>query len=55
MKYTVKECVAGKVQFLFYRSGTLFYRCENGFVFEVPTADTNDAVFKDVDKGIFFM
>lgn len=55
MNYTVKECVAGKVQFLFYRSGTLFYRCENGFVFEVPITDTNDAVFKDVDKGIFFM
>lgn len=31
------------------------YKCANGFVFEVPVTDTNDAVFKDEDKGIFFM
>jgi hypothetical protein len=41
--------------FSFYRSGTLYYQCENGFQFPVPVADTNDAVFKSNDKGIFFM
>ena len=55
MKYTVKDCVTGRVTFLFYRSGSLYYRCENGFIFDVPISDTGDAVFKESDKGIYFM
>lgn len=55
MTYTVKDCINGPVKFQFYRSGVLYYKCANGFVFEVPVTDTNDAVFKDEDKGIFFM
>lgn len=51
----VKECVKGNVTFQFYRKGELFYKCDNGFVFTVPTSDAGDACFLNVEKGIFFM
>lgn len=51
----VLEWIAGTVKFQFYRSGDLYYKCQNGFVFTVPVSDTHDAVFKDEDRGIFFM
>jgi hypothetical protein len=52
---TLTECIKGKVKFKFYRTNDLYYECENGFVFKVPTSDTNDAVFLSEDKGILFM
>jgi len=55
VEYKLKECVKGKVKFKFYRSGDLYYECDNGFVFKVPVSDTNDAVFLPEDKGILFM
>ncbi len=52
---TLKECVAGRVKFHFFRRGNLYYRCANGFVFPVPVTDTGDGVFSPEDKGVFFM
>lgn len=52
---TVKECIDGTVKFQFYRSGELYYKCQNGFMFSVPVSDTNDAVFNSEDRGIYFM
>ena len=51
----LKECVKGKVKFLYYRDSELWYECENGFKFAVPIDDTKGAVFNAEDKGIFFM
>lgn len=55
MKPTVKDCIDGIVTFQFYRSGDLYYKCHNGFLFTVPISDTNDAVFNYQDRGIYFM
>lgn len=44
-----------KVLFKFYRNGILYYETEDGFLFEVPTSDTNDACFNAEDKAILFM
>lgn len=51
----IKEFIKGKVKFMFYRDGNLWYRTANGFVFPVPTSDIGNATFLDEDKGIFFM
>jgi hypothetical protein len=55
MKYTIKDCIQGTVKFQYYRSGVLYYKCENGFIFPVPIDDTDDAAFNAEDKGIIFM
>ena len=52
---SIKEMVKGKVKFIYYRKGNLYYRTENGFVFPVPTDDTGDASFLNEDKAILFM
>ena len=53
---TLTEMVKGRVRFLFYRAGELWYRTDvDGFEFPVPIADTGDAVFGVEDKGMFFM
>lgn len=49
-----------QVQFVFYRSGELWYSVYdpmNGsyFTFPVPIKDTGDAVFKDFDRALLFM
>lgn len=51
----IKECIMGQVTFSHYRSGELWYTCENGFMFPVPVDDTGTAQFMNVDKGMFFM
>lgn len=53
----VKEHVSNgkKVTFLFYRSGTLYYKTEKGLIFEVPTSDCGDAVFNSSDKAMLYM
>jgi hypothetical protein len=52
----IKDCVLGgkKVAFVRYQSNELWYRCENGFEFPVPTNDTGDAAFLPEDKASYF-
>ena len=52
---TLKDYIKGETEFQFYRSGNLYYKTENGFIFGVPTSDTDDAIFLKKDKGIYFM
>jgi hypothetical protein len=51
----LKECIKGKVIFQYYRKGNLYYLCENGFAFPVPTSDCGDASFNREDKAMMFM
>jgi hypothetical protein len=51
----IKDCIRGNVEFLHYRKGYLYYRCENGFVFPVPVEDTGDASFNATDRAMLFM
>jgi hypothetical protein len=51
----IKDCIRGSVEFLYYRKGELYYRCENGFVFTVPVDDTGDASFNATDRAMLFM
>jgi hypothetical protein len=52
---SIKNYVTGKVKFLYYRKGELYYQCENGFIFPVPIDDTGDASFNSEDKAMLFM
>jgi hypothetical protein len=51
----MKEHIQGKAVFTYYKNGNLYYLTESGLLFPVPIADTNEATFMAVDKGIFFM
>lgn len=56
----LKDCVKGQVHFEYFRDGALWYRCDNGFLFQVPITDTGSdmnvsATFPAIDKGIFYM
>lgn len=51
----IKDCIQGNVTFLYYQGGLLHYKCENDFVFSVPTEDTGNGKFEAVGKGIQFM
>lgn len=44
-----------KVNFSFYRSNTLWYKTESGFMFPVPIENIGDATFLAEDKAILFM
>lgn len=55
MKYNLKDCVTGTVNFKFYRKNELWYECDNGFVFPVPVSDTGDGVFNPTDRAMLFM
>lgn len=55
MKPDLKDCVKGRVKFIYYRKNELYYECENGFVFTVPIDDTGDASFNAEDKAMLFM
>lgn len=55
MTFELKDCVKGKVHFLYYRKNKLYYQCENGFTFPVPISDTGDATFDLVDRAMLFM
>lgn len=53
---SIKEMVKDKkVNFLFYRTGELWYTTECGFEFPVPISDTGDGVFLSSDRAILFM
>lgn len=56
----LKERVKGRVQFVYFRDGTLWYTCDDGWEFPVAVEDTTNAqgacpTFKAEDKGIVFM
>ena len=51
----IKDCIKGTVEFLYYRKGELYYKCENGFTFTVPVSDTGDASFGANDRAMLFM
>ena len=58
--HNLKELIKGNVYFVEYRKGNLWYvagrhSAENTFEFPVPIEDTGDGIFKNVDKGIYFM
>lgn len=55
MKNTLTERAKGRVTFQYYRDNTLWYKTDDGFLFEVPLSDTGTATFNAEDKGIFFM
>lgn len=44
-----------QVRFVRYQQKELWYKCENGFEFPVPIADTGDASFGNEDKALLFM
>lgn len=47
--------VNGEVEFKYYRDGSLWYECNDGFLFPVPITETGTATFMSKDKGIYFM
>jgi hypothetical protein len=53
----IKEMVGAgkKVRFSYYKNNELWYECDNGFAFPVPTYDIGDATFLAEDKAILFM
>lgn len=51
----MKKRVTGKVNFVYYHDGNLWYQCDDGFKFPVPTSDCGSAFFHADDKAIFFM
>ena len=60
MKHQLKDLIKGNVYFVEYRKGNLWYEAgrhstNQPFLFPVPIEDTGDGIFKDVDRGIFFM
>lgn len=44
-----------KVNFKFYRQGTLYYETEKGLLFEVPIDETGNGVFNSEEHAINFM
>lgn len=44
-----------KAKFQFYRNGTLYYKTEQGLLFEIPKKDTGDAVFNAEEKASVLM
>jgi hypothetical protein len=52
---TLKDRVKGRVKFVRFNNGELWYVTEDGFEFPVPTNDAGNAVFLAEDKGILFM
>ena len=54
---TVKECVNNnqQVEFVRYKGGELWYKCENDLEFPVPVSDIGDATFLAKDKALLFM
>ena len=51
----LKDCIKGNVTFIFYRAESLWYECENKFIFPVPVNDTGDATFLSTDRAMLFM
>jgi len=44
-----------KVYFSFYREGILYYKTENGLLFEVPISDTGNGCFNAEDRAMLFI
>ena len=44
-----------KTTFEFYRNGILYYKTEQGLLFEIPSSDTGDAVFNREEKASAMM
>ena len=42
---TIKDHIAGNVEFQYYRAGNLMYKTSTDLEFAVPVSDTNDATF----------
>lgn len=56
MAPSIKDLVKDKkVYFMFYRSGELWYKTDDDFVFPVPISDCGEATFLNEDKAILFM
>lgn len=52
----LKNRVSGKVKFLFYQAGQLWYECEDSYRFSVDVpGDTGTGRFLVEDKGLYFM
>lgn len=51
----LKSHIKGQVTFVRYHDGNLWYKCEDGYEFPVPTLDCNSAIFLASDKAITFM
>ncbi len=53
---TVLKHVKGqKARFLYFRDDALVYRTDNGFLFQVPAADTGSATFNAVEDAMTLM
>jgi hypothetical protein len=52
---TLKDHLRGKVRFVRYQNGELWYVTPTGFEFPIPITDTGTGVFKAEDNGILFM
>jgi len=53
---SIKDMVKNKkVQFLFYKTGELWYTTECGFKFPVPIDDVGTAAMNAEDKALLFM
>lgn len=61
MHYPVlRDRVKGRVRFVFFRDGALYYQCDDGFEFPVPVSDTGNEqggapTFFAEEKGITLM
>lgn len=51
----LKDHITGPVIFQYYRDGQLWYITSTKFLFPVDINDTGSAIFKNTDKGIYFM
>lgn len=49
---SIKEHVQGKVIFVYYRDGSLWYLTETGLKFPVPLVSGSSEIFMSVEKGI---
>jgi hypothetical protein len=53
---TVSELVKGKIaKFEFYRSGNLYYKTSDGFLFPIPISDTGEATFNQEHPALELM
>lgn len=58
MNKDLKTLVSGRVEFMYYRSGNLWYTTDyehGGFEFPVPISDIGNATFFADDKAMLFM
>ena len=56
----LKNRIKGQVNFSYFRDGSLWYECEDGYLFPVPIKDTTNSqgaspTFNATEKGILFM